>query len=195
MIQADGLTRVLDCQRVQEYSLSQGNRIFHFPNASSFSRCPEVVLLCFISDKRHVGVNIPRMVFTHFGLETLSITRNGLPYVDNEFTRDMDLDNIDSPHVDHFYRKLVRFFRPHAEKSVSRLRFFSEMFLICIEPASIPRTLFPEDTSDTVNLSQTMVLDVNLSFKAPLQENVQMFLISFDKIVAKIGAQGDIVES
>ena len=180
---------------MQEYSLAQGNRIFHFPNASSFSRCPEVVLLCFVTDKRHEGNNINRMIFHSFGLESLTITRNGLPSVHNEFTRNMDLDNINSPHIDFFYRSLVDFFRPHAEKSVSRERFFSEMFLICIEPGPIPRTLFPEDPRETVNLSSTLVLDVDLTFKKKLPDNLQMFLISFDKIVTRIGVQGDIVES
>ena len=186
---------MLDCQRIQEHSLAQGNRLFHFPNASSFSRCPEVILLCFVSDKRHMGNNINRMIFHSFGLESLAVTRNGLPSVNNEFTRNMDLDNIDSPHVDFFYRNLINFFRPNAEKSVSRVRFFSEMFLICIEPGAIPRTLFPEDPRETVNLSQTLVLDIDLTFKKKLDENLQMFLVSFDKVVTRIGAQGDIVES
>lgn len=190
----NGLTRILDCQRCQEYSLMKGQRIFHFANASTFSRSPELVLLCFVSDERHTGVNMPRNIFTHFGLEDLSVYRNGQPMVTNEFTRGMQLYDINSPHVDFFYRKLINFFRPTAEKSISRERFHSSFFLIPIEVAAIPRFLFPEDTSNTVNLIQAVNLDLDLNFSQALEVPIQMFLISFDKVVLKIGPSGDIIE-
>lgn len=190
----NGLTRILDVQRCQEYSLMKGQRIFHFANASTFSRCPELVLMCFVTDERHSVGNMPRNIFQHFGLEDLAVHRNGQPMVSNEFTRGMKLDDINSPHVDFFYRNLVNFFRPNAEKSISRKRFHSTFFLIPIEVAMVPRYLFPDDTSNTVNLVQAVNLDIDLNFALPLEESIQMFLISFDKAVIKIGPSGEIVE-
>ena len=190
----NGLKRIIDVERCQEYSLQKNQKIFHFANASTFSRSPELVLMCFVSEERHSGGNMPRNIFTHFGLQDLMVHRNGQPMVTNEFTRGMKLFDINSPHVDFFYRTLVGFFRPNAEKSISRERFHTNFFLIPIEVATIPRSLFPEDTSNTINLIQAVNLDIDLTFSEPLKENIQMFLISFDKAVLKIGPNGDIVE-
>lgn len=181
--------------RVQEYSLSHSQRIFHFANASTFTRCPELILMCFVTDERHSGESgRPRMIFKPMGLQDLQISVNGIPSHLNEWCRGMDLTNIESPHVDHFYRTLIEFFRPHAENSISRLRYHTEFFLIPIETAIVPRTLYPPDPSGTVNLVQSINLDLQLNFAENLTENMQMLLISFDKVILNIGTQGDITE-
>ena len=180
---------------VQEYSLPKGQRIFHFSNASNFTRCPEVVLLCFVAESRHTGSNQPRMIFKSEGLEDLSVYRNGVPSIHNEFMKGMALDDINSTHLDFFYRNLVSYFRPHAAESISRERFCTEFFMVTLEIAAISRTMFPEDPRDTVNLVQAVNLDLDLNFKDPLAEGLQMFLISFDRVVLNIGPSGDIVES
>ena len=178
------------------FCVCRGQRIFHFANASTFARCPELVLMCFVSDERHAGnLGKNQNIFHHFGLQDLGVFRNGIPSYLNETTRSMDLTSIDSPHVDLFYRSLISFFRPHAENSISRVRFHEEFFLFMIDTAIVPRTLFPEDPGDTVNLVQSVNLDLQLNFTENLQENLQMFLISFDKAIVSFGTEGQFVES
>ena len=196
MIAASGLRRCLSVERIQEYSLQAGQRIFHFANCSSFSRCPELVLMCFVSDARHAGnLGRPRNIFHHFSLQDLSVYINGIPSYLNESTRSMNLKSIDSPHVDLFYRLLIDYWRPHAENSISRVRFHTEMFLYTIETAIVPRFLYPEDPGDTVNLVRSVNLSLECNFAENLQENIQMFLISFDKAIVTIGTEGEISES
>ena len=152
--------------------------------------------MCFVTDKRHDGsLGRPRNIFQHFSLEDLSVHINGVPSYLNESTRSMNLGSIDSPHVDLFYRLLIDYWRPHAANSISRVRFHSEFFLYTIETAIVPRSMYPEDTSDTVNLVRTVNLSLELNFAANLEENIQMFLISFDRVNVSIGTQGQIDES
>ena len=152
--------------------------------------------MCFVSDERHAGnLGRPRNIFHHFSLEDLSVYINGVPSYLNESTRSMNLKSIDSPHVDLFYRLLIDYWRPQAENSISRVRFHTEFFLYTIETAIVPRTMYPEDTGDIVNLVRTVNLSMELNFAENLDKNIQMFLISFDRAIVSIGTQGEIVES
>ena len=69
------------------------------------------------------------------------------------------------------------------------------MFLYTIETAIVPRFLYPEDPGDTVNLVRSVNLSLECNFAENLQENIQMFLISFDKAIVTIGTEGEITES
>ena len=152
--------------------------------------------MCFVTDERHSGASgRARHIFKHMGLQDLQIYINGIPSHLNEWCRGMNLESMDSPHVDHFYRTVLRYFKPHAENGISRVRYHSELFLFPIETAIVPRQLFPEDSNGTVTLVQSINLDLQLNFAENLPESMQMLLISFDKAICKSGTEGEIRES
>lgn len=101
----------------------------------------------------------------------------------------MDLDNKNSLANDHWYRALLQNF-PKAVDSISRKRFFKEMFLFCIPFENTPKSLMSQP--DGLNLISSGSIDIRLRFKNSLADNKIIQIASFEKSLVQCDASGNI---
>ena len=137
-----------------------------------FSLLPEFVSVVFMKETTHYGDFTNSFSYANCNVTSLALFKNGIAHFLNQESQGAEI--LENSHRHYlWYDEFLKCYGSEAS-SVSPQRFFHDLFVFTFDLTSVP--LFWEhskdNTSDRLNLVSAGILDLEVTFKAPLAENL-----------------------
>lgn len=193
-ISSSTLTRNFQAVKVVHFNMKKSVMHARYSSVFSYSALPAYLKIFFISEKAHTGdFETQKFSYKHNNIQSIQLFKSGLPFSSNSMTNDMNMVKDGFQHM-YFYREFQRFYGP-SSYDITRDQFYDDLMCFCFNLSSNP--LLEGDSAislhaadRTLSFVEGAVLDVNLSFSKPLEDNTMVFFLGYFDAVQAFSCEG-----
>ena len=192
-IARNNLIRVFPTYSTAHRSITKGQEREYFTNLLPYGVLPEFVAVVFLKETTHGGNFQNRFCYKHNDITSLTLFKNGVAHFLNQESQG---DEIKEQSHRHFlwYDEFLKCYSSNSA-SIDPFKFYHDLFVFTFDLSTVPIVWenSQTDASTKLNLISAGTIDLEVTFKAALPENLIVCAIGYRKSVASFNADGEIV--